>query len=346
VHWYCVKWWEGEDVIQQDGITLHGVCKVKGLYTKEGRRSIGEAIYFGWKVFRPLLRDDFDIIDIGNFPYFSCFSANLASKIKKTPSVITWHEVWGDYWHRYLGFMGYFGKMVEKLASRLPAAHIAVSAHTKRDLLSLGAKDIQVIPNGIDLGKIQEIPQAEEECDVIFAGRLIKEKNVDALLKAISQIKEEMPDIKCNIVGDGPELGKLMELSEKLDLRKHVKFLGFLDYEDVIANMKASKVFVLPSSREGFGIVLLEAMACGTPVVAVRAEKSAASDIINGGNGILCEMGELRDNLLMVLRDENLRKSLSKAGFEYSKDFDWDKITEKTIKVYEESVLRKVVSGR
>jgi glycosyltransferase involved in cell wall biosynthesis len=338
VHWYCVKWWEGDDIVQQDGITLHGVCKVNGLYTKEGRRSIREAIYFGWKVFKPLLKGHFDIIDICNFPYFSCFSATLASKINNTPSVITWHEVWKDYWHHYLGLMGYLGKATEALASRLPSIHIAVSARTKSDLLSIGARNIQVTPNGIDFEKIQEIPKAKEKSDVTFAGRLIKEKNVDALLKAISKIKDEMP-IKCKIIGDGPEFDRLVALSEKLGLRKNVKFLGFLDYEDVIAHMKASKLFVLPSSREGFGIVLLESMACGTPVIAVRAEKSAASSIVNGNNGILCEMGELKNSILMVLKDENLRNGLSRAGFEYSRSFDWGEITKKTITLYE-SILQ------
>lgn len=331
VHCFGVKWWKGKDVIEKDGIYLHGVCKVNGLYTEDGRRSIKEALLFSYKLLNPLLKEDFDVIDASNFPYFPCFSSKIASKLKSAPLIITWHEVWGDYWYEYLGYKGFLGKITEKITAKLPSRHIAVSHHTEKKLATLGVGEekICVIPGGIDFKAIQKIPPSKERCDVLFAGRLIKDKNVDILIEAV----KELPNIKCRIIGNGPEKERLIALANKLNL-KNVEFLNFMNYEDFIAHMKSSKVFVLPSTREGFGIVLLEAMASKTPAIAVKSERSAASEIINGKNGILCSMDELQENIINVLSNENLRKNLSNAGYEYSKNFDWNIITEEILKVY------------
>jgi glycosyltransferase involved in cell wall biosynthesis len=334
VNWFGVKWWEEPSVVQ-DGVHLYGVCKVRNLYTKEGKRTIEEAFYFSSRVFIPLLRKDFDIIDVSQFPYFPCFSAKIVSMLRRKPIVITWHEIWGDYWNEYLGYKGYLGELVERMTARLSDCNIAVSESTKRSLIRLGGKNIYLIPNGIDLEEIQETPPAERGYDILFAGRLIKEKNVDKLISIIPQIKEDFPDVKCGIIGDGPERKKLMKLVNDLDLRNNIEFLGFLQYEDVIAYMKSSDLFVLPSTREGFGIILLEAMAAGTPVLAVRSKHSAASDMLDGKNGLLCDPDELKNSILNLLGDESLRRKLIKGGYEYSKEMGWDKITGKVLEVYE-----------
>ncbi len=336
VHWYGVKWWEGEEVIQLDGITLHGVCKSKGLYTREGRRSIQEAIYFAVNVFRPLLKEDFDVIDVGNFPYIPAFSCKLISKIKKTPLIITWHEVWDGYWYEYLGAKGFFGKIIEKAVTKLPDKHISVSKRTMEDLSTLGVNNekIRVVQNGIDFKAIQKIPPNKDECDVLFGGRLIKDKNVDVLIEAIGQLKKRLSDIKCRIIGEGPERENLVSLAGELDLTRNVEFLDFLDYDDFIGHIKSSNLFVLPSTREGFGIVLLEAMASQTPVIAVKSERSAASEIVNGENGFLCELDGLEENIMHILNDKKLRASLINAGVEYSKDWDWNVISDELLEIY------------
>ncbi len=338
VHWFGLRWWEGEEVIRQDGVYLHGVCKAN-LYTKAGRRSIREALYFASKLLRPL-SDEFDIIDAGNFPYFPCFSAKFASISKGAPLVITWHEVWGDYWYEYLGAPGFFGKIIEKITAKLPDRHIAVSEHTKRGLIGLGVdgEKVTVIPNGIDFKAIQEISPEKAVCDVLFAGRLIRAKNVDVLIGAVGRVKKKLPNIRCRIIGDGPERGGLMALADDLGLRANVEFLDFMRYDDFIAHMKSSRLFVLPSTREGFGIVLLEAMASQTPVVAVRAENSAASEIVDGENGVLCGIDELEENILRVLTDEELRGAMIKNGLGYSRRFDWDNVAERMSKFYNRRV--------
>ncbi len=329
VHLFGIKWWEGSDVIEREGVFIHGVCSVKGLYKGE-KRSIGEALYFGAMVLRPLMRERFDVIDAGNFPYFPSFSCKIASIIKKTPLVITWHEVWEDYWYEYLGRKGFFGRVIERLSARLPISHIAVSSLTKNGLRSIGVPEdkITVIPNGIDFEYIRKISKSEEACDVLFAGRLIKDKNVDVLIDSISKMK----NTTLCIIGDGPEKERLAARAEGLNLGGRIQFLGSMDYEEVMARMKSAGVFVLPSTREGFGIVLLEAMAAGLSVISVKAKKSAASEIVDGDNGILCEMNELKENIEKVLGDEGLREGRISKGFETARGFDWDMVTDLAVK--------------
>ena len=330
VHIFGMKYWNGEDVIMKDGVYLHGVCEPQELYVG-GRRSIKEAIYFARKVLFPLLKGDFDIIDCQAFPYFSCFSAKICSSLKKTPLVITWHEVWDDYWHEYLGKKGIFGKVVEKMTAHLTDKMIAVSERTKKNLERIGVgvrKEIRIIPNGTDFGKIGRIKASDEESDVIFAGRLIKEKNVDVLIKTVNLVKKEIPDVKCVIIGDGPEKKELEKLAYDLGLENNLEFTGFLDdYDEVISYMKSSKVFVLPSTREGFGIVALEANACGLPVVTVDHRMNAACDFIaNGENGFICKLSE-EDIAENILRELDEKKSIGRKCIENAKKYDWNEIS-------------------
>ena len=329
VHIFGMKYWNGEDVIVKDGVYLHGVCEPRELYV-EGRRSIKEAIYFARKLLIPLTKEDFDVVDCQAFPYFSCFSAKICSSVKRTPLVITWHEIWDDYWYEYLGKKGVFGKWVEKMTTHLTDKMIAVSERTKKDLERIGVgvrKEIRIIPNGTDFGKIGRIKASDEESDVIFAGRLIKEKNVDVLIKTVNLVKKEIPDVKCVIIGDGPEKKELEKLAYDLGLENNLEFTGFLDdYDEVIAYMKSSKVFVLPSTREGFGIVALEANACGLPVVTVDHRRNAACDFIaNGENGFICELseGDIGEKILTAL---DKREDMKRKCIENAKEYDWDEL--------------------
>ncbi len=341
VHWFGLKWWDGEKDIVKEGIHLHGIGKWDNLYV-ERRRSINEGLYFGIKTLTGL-KGDFDVIDCQEFPYFPCFSAKIHSLFKRSMLVITWHEIWGDYWFEYLGKKGFFGWTVEKLTSRLTSRNVAVSERTKEDLERIGVrKEIEVIPNGINFGEIELIKASEEESDIIFAGRLIEEKNVDILIKAVELVREEDPDVKCVIIGDGPERGKLEKLVYDLKLENNIEFKGFLEnYDDVISYMKLSKVFVLPSTREGFGIVALEANACGLPVVTVNHTRNAACDFItNGETGFICKLseGDVAEKILIGL-DRNRRKEMEWKCIESARGYDWSRVVESIEFFYTETAI-------
>ncbi len=333
VHVYGMRCWDGPATIERDGVTLHGVCPGEGLYI-DGRRTVPQALRFGKAVLRPILSSGADVVDCQNFPYFSCFAAKAASVRRGFPLVVTWHEVWGDYWYDYLGRRGVFGKAVERLAAGLTDHHVAVSPSTARALAGLGvAGPVPVVPNGIDLARIAAVAPAAEEWDVIFTGRLIRDKNVDLLLRALVTVREEVPDLRALIVGDGPERPALEALARDLGLA--VTFAGFLpDYDAVIAAMKASRVFVLPSTREGFGIAALEAMACGVPVVTTDHPGNAARDlVVPGVNGYRCSLTPeaLSDKIHRVLEEDPCPKE---ACTEFARHYDWKEVAEQLERLY------------
>src|SRR3989304_4053497 len=94
VHLYGMKFWEGQDVLQKEGLYLHGICPPKPLYTKDGRRSIRQAVFFGIHCLK-LIKENFDIIDCCSFPYFSLLTCKFACFLKGKKLHSTWHEVWG-----------------------------------------------------------------------------------------------------------------------------------------------------------------------------------------------------------------------------------------------------------
>lgn len=347
IHLFGIKWWGNEEILLKDGMVIHGVCKPRSLYTKQGRRSISEAIIFTLSIFNPLQKEDFDIIDVSNFPYFPTFISKFVCNIRTSTHVITWHEVWNDYWYEYMGRMGICGKIIEYITSKLAMYHVAVSPFTKDRLISLGVNNnkISIIPNGIDIEQIRQVQPAENGCDVLFAGRLIKDKNVDILIKSLALLKEQKFEITCKIIGDGPEKNKLINMTKYLNLQSNIKFLGFLSsYEDMISIMKSSKVFVLPSTREGFGIVVIEANACGVPVITVRDEMNAAATlIVDRETGFLVNLDEreIADRLKELLLNDKLRESLSSKCINYSENYNWNKIADSIEKLYIDIISNK-----
>ncbi|MFA7169678.1 MAG: glycosyltransferase family 4 protein [Candidatus Paceibacterota bacterium] len=328
VHLYGMKTWEGPNVIRQEGITLHGICKKYPLYIKSGKRSIFQPLLFGLATFR-LWREPFDVVDCCGFPYFSLFPMRLITWIRKKPLCSTWHEVWGrKYWKEYLGKLGIFGYGVEYIAVRLPDVIISVSDNTTKDIRNhLGRKGtIVTITNGIDLEKIRAVERAKETSDVIFVGRLLPYKNVDKLIEAVAVVKKKYPKIVFFIIGDGPERDKLEKLVEDLDLKENVRFFGFLEREEeVFSYMKSSKMLALPSSREGFGIVVLESGACDLPVLTIDHSKNAARHLIKNNNGIVTK---LDTESLAVGITELLRNTKNWELQQDIEDYDWDKITQ------------------
>jgi len=341
VHLFGVKWWDGADVINNDGMTLHGVCGPMELYVN-GRRSFHEAVIYSISLMPHLMKENFDIIDISVFPYFSCIIVKIVSIYRRIPVVMTWHEIWGDYWYEYLGKIGFFGKLVEWMISRISNNSIAVSELTKKGLETLGVNDsnIHLVANGIDLERIAQIKPSAYNCDIIFIGRFIKEKNLDILIEAVNLIRQKKPDVLCYIIGDGPEKKQIMlQVSDSI-LEKNIRFFGFKEYNELISMLKSSKVLVLPSTREGFGIVVLEAFATGVPVVTVNGPRNAAIELVDDDTGFIVnpDARELSESIYKLITDDILRTKMSLSAFRKAQEYDWDKITEQLMVIYDRSI--------
>ena len=339
VHLFGIKWWGGEKDIMEDGVYLHGVCEPRELYV-DGRRSIKEGLYFAWKLLFSL-KGDFDIIDCQEFPYFPCFSAKMRSLLKKSELVITWYEIWGNYWFEYLGKKGIFGWSVERMTAKIPHLAIPISEKIKKDLKSLGVSEeiMRVVPNGVDFYKIEKVERNSEDFDVIYVGRLISHKNIDVLLKTLYIVKKKIPDIKCGLIGDGPEKSKLISLSKKLGLDNNAVFFGFVEGDEAVYSyMKASKIFVLPSTREGFPNTILEANSCGLPAIIVRHEKNAGVGVVkNGYNGFILNLSpeEMAEKIIYLLQNEDEMRRLREYAREFAREYDWSIIVERIEEVYE-----------
>lgn len=325
VHIYTMKWWNGPNNIVKDGVTYHSISSLHKLYTKSGRRSIFEGIIFGINCLKVDV-SSYDVVDVDHMPFFPLFSMKLKCIFSKKKMHATWHEVWGrSYWNSYLGFFGIFGYWIEKLSSKLPDKIIAVSEHTKKRLINdFNLHNVTYVPCGVDYSAISKVKPAAEKSDVIFAGRLLSHKNVDVLIKAI-----RLNPVKTIIVGDGPELANLKKLVRELKLEKFIVFKGFVkDKNKLFALMKSSHVFVLPSTREGFGISVLEANACGLPVVTVNSPDNASKDLIDKSNGYICRLDEkeIAKSIQICIK----RKKTST----YNKEYDWDNISTQIEEVY------------
>ncbi|NLV08386.1 glycosyltransferase [Halomicrobium mukohataei] len=341
VHVFGMKYWDGPNTIKKDGMTYHGVCEKQELY-EDGKRSLTQPLVYSASLFRPLFARDFDVIDCQKSSYFHFFPSKAYSSVSDTALVGTFTEIWGDYWYEYLGKKGIFGKLIERIALTLPDHIITISEKNVVDLEEWGisTSNVTVIPDGIGFEEIDSVPAAEKSFDVLYAGRLVEHKNVDLLLDAITLLrKTEGQQITCGIIGDGPDMEALQQQAKTNGITDAVEFVGFLeDINDVYGYMKSSDVFVLPSSREGAGLVTLEANACGVPSITTRHENNAATEVVeNGVNGYISEMDV--DDLAQTIRMALTQSSeLRETSIAYAKQYEWDSIAEDTLAVYKEAI--------
>jgi glycosyltransferase involved in cell wall biosynthesis len=289
---YTMKWWDGPRTIKtKDGIYLHAISRKYPLYKGE-RRSISEALLFSLGCWR-LAFKKFDAVDVDSMPFFPLFVVRPICWARRKKLYATWHEVWGrEYWNTYLGVSGRFGAIVEWAAMHMPDVIVSNSDHTTRSLKATGfSRQIVTVPLGVDVDNILMVEPSDHQSDVIFAGRLLENKNVNLLIDAIARVKRTHRNINCLIVGNGPERKKLEALVARHKLENNVTFFNFLDeHNEVYALMKSSKMFVLPSVREGFSLVTVEANACNIPVITTTHSQNAAKDLITEGeNGLLSE---------------------------------------------------------
>lgn len=291
---YGMRWWPDRRPVQVvNGVRVYGLCPGMALYTASGRRSIVQALVFGLACLK-LLWHSYDVIDCSGFPFFSLITCRLVATLRGKTLISTWHEVWGRaYWREYLGRLGPVGAWVERLAVRLPDRIIAVSAGTARRLRRELAcrKPIHVLPNGFDPAVMRDVVPANESADVLFVGRLIAPKRVDLLIAAVARLAAAGREVRCVVVGDGPERTRLSALAASLSVGHLVTFAGALpEAGDVFAVMKAARSLALPSFREGFGMVALEANACGIPVITVDHPANAAAElVVHGQTGWVVE---------------------------------------------------------
>jgi len=336
------KAWSGPSTIEKDGVRILGVARQRPLYVN-GRRTLVPPIAFAAAAFRGIASAKADVVDVANFPYFPPFTARLATLFNGASFIITWVEVWDQYWCEYLGSAGHLARLLERACARLPAIAVAISTNTAHDLRNIGyTQPIAVIPCGVDIEAVNAVSPATEHSDVLFVGRFIREKGIDLLIDAVTRLASVHPGVRCTIIGDGPEREYVHSEIHRRSVSDRVRLLPFLPlHAQVLSHMKATRVLALPSRREGFGIVALEANACGVPVVTLDHPRNAARHLVqNGKNGLACEptSDALARALALALEG---KAGDGESCRRVAATHDWDAITDEAETFYQSQVTQR-----
>jgi glycosyltransferase involved in cell wall biosynthesis len=222
---------------------------------------------------------------------------------------------------------------------------IAVSPSTKEDLIERGLdpRSIAIVPCGLDHDLYSpgtgEKPSAPR---IAWLGRAEPYKRVDLLLEAVAKITPGFPGLELWIVGDGGAIPDLRDTAARLGIENQTAFFGFVDEQEKVRKLRDAHVLVNTSEKEGWGLTVLEGNACGTPTIA--SDVPGLRDSVRPGEtGLLIpheDVDALADALTSVLRDTELRESLSRNGLAWAKNFTWDANMRDT-----ERMLEAVIAG-
>jgi glycosyltransferase involved in cell wall biosynthesis len=289
------------------GVDVRVVGPRMSLYSGPGRRRVLPPLVFGAGVLWHLLRHGgrYDVVHTCSFPYFSLLAAALWRPVWRYRLVVDWFEVWSrGYWRDYLGRVGGdIGWFVQRLCARVPQRAFCFSRLYAARLRDEGLDgEITMLAGAYD-GPSEGGPVRAAEPLVVFAGRHIPEKQVPAIVPAIARARTMLPALRATIVGDGPERAEVMRLVEALGLTGAIDVPGFVDTETVEDLMARALCMVLPSRREGYGLVVIEAASGGTPSVVVAGADNAAVELVaEGENGFVAPSASPEDLAAAVLK--------------------------------------------
>ncbi len=273
LHFFSLRWPGMRAEFRKDRITYHTFHDIDhSRFYRHNRRSIREAVVFAVGMFR-IFRYRFDVIQSNQFPILQLPVLKLYCLLTGCKLIVDVHEVWDlAYWTTYLGgFMGRLADTYANWALRMADHYIANSSITERNLqkLGLGKDKITVFAPTIDYRKITAIKGVKGKREIIFAGRLIKEKRLDKWLEVFAKTAG-ITRATGVIIGDGPERKGIEAMVRKMKLDRIVKVRGFYSGANkpaLFRRMKEAALFLHMSEREGLSTVALESIALGTPVL-------------------------------------------------------------------------------
>jgi glycosyltransferase involved in cell wall biosynthesis len=206
---------------------------------------------------------------------------------------------------------------------------IAVSESTKKELIAKGIPDdnIRVIYNSVDHNLYKPGPAVPRKAPAIgFLGRIKKYKSIEHLLEAFGRVKVSFPDAKLTIIGDGDYLPALKKYAANLGIADDTRFTGYVSGEEKVKLVRNMDVIVNPSSKEGWGLTVLEANACGIPVIG-SAVSGLKDSILHDETGVLYTYGnieELTSAIIDLLRNRDKRARFAQNAIKWASRFNWD----------------------
>jgi glycosyltransferase involved in cell wall biosynthesis len=273
----------------------------------EGRRRILPPLFFGAGVFLHLLRrgSRYDVVHTASFPFFSVLGAATAGKLRPFRLFVDWFELWTpEYWRNYVGRgRGALGAAVQRLCVRTRHEAFCFSRLHERRLRDAGFRGEPILLRGLYDGKRPSGDLDPAEPLVLYAGRHIPEKEVTAVLPAFAEAKRAAPELHCVVFGDGPERQEVLRQLSELELGEAAQAPGVVPGERVAATLGRALCLLAPSRREGYGMVVIEAAAVGTPSIVVRHPDNAATELITEGeNGFVADSSEPEVLAATILR--------------------------------------------
>jgi glycosyltransferase involved in cell wall biosynthesis len=335
-----------------DGITIYRVPVLN-------RKSRDTATFLSWLSFFPTSlwkgiklakQNHYDVIN-SHFAIPSGLIGFILSKLFNISNILSIHG--GDIYDpskKYSPHKYYFSKKIISYVMNKSDKIVAQSNDTKKRALKYYKvkKKIDVINLGLVKPTFDEIGRKNLELPdndflIISIGRIIKRKGLQYLLYSMQKLGDKR--LKLLIIGEGPEKDTLKMLSKKLNLERQIKFLGFVSEEKKYQYLSVSDLFVLPSLHEGFGIVFLEAMHCGLPII--TTDNGGQTDFLkNGVNGFLVPVGDvdsLAEKINLLYNDSNLRQSISNTNCKDVKNFYSETMAGKYEKLFDQARNNKML---
>jgi glycosyltransferase involved in cell wall biosynthesis len=305
VTYVTLRQWDEGDEPSIAGVRIVTAGPRSDLYV-DGRRRIGPALRFGFGVLRHLLGQGrrYDVVHAGSTPFFPLLAAGVARRRGGYRLLVDWIEVWMlAYWRSYLGGLkGTIAWAIQRLATRVGERAFCFSRLHERRLRAEGFRGpIDVI--GVYTGPLDRPEPEPAEPLVVFAGRHIPEKGVLALPPALARARESVPELRAEILGDGPLRAEVERLVAEAGLNGSVAVPGFVPEHRVRDSVRRSLCLALPSTREGYGLVVVEAAAQGVPSVVVQSPDNAALELVEDGvNGVVARSTEPDELAAAILR--------------------------------------------
>lgn len=302
-----------------------------------------------YHVWRLLKKESFDLIieDINKIPFFSPL-------LTKTRIVAVVPHLFGATVFRetnvIFGLYVYFWELLIPPVFK-KRRFAVISPSTKTDLIKRGIpKDkIDVVLCGLDHSIFRLLDGVErfERPTVIHFGRIRKYKSVDVVIRAFEVIHREIPSARLLIVGGGPGKGALVELVDSMGLNDSVEFTGVVPTPELVKLLNQSHLFINASPKEGWGLTVVEANACGVPVVASR-RPGLKDSVLDERTGYLVKYGDHEQfavKSLEILKDPARWKRMSDAGLEWARSLTWDRCAAEMESIFLEEISWRSFQG-
>ena len=307
VTYLTLRQWEEGATPDLPGVRVVAVGPKLDLYTPSGRRRVLPPLRFGFGVLVHLLRHGgrYDVVHTASFPYFSLLAAGVSRRRGRFRILVDWHEVWTRaYWNEYLGpFGGRVGWWVQRLCLRVPHRAFCFSRLHERRLRELGLRGELTLLEG-QYAEDGGVETPETALPVaVYAGRFIPEKQVPELVPALARAREQIPELRGELYGDGPDRSEVLRAIAAKQLDGAISAPGFVDADVLEQALASALCLLLPSRREGYGRVVVEAAARGVPTVVVEGPDNAATELVEEGvNGAVARSAAPDDLAAAIVR--------------------------------------------